>query len=132
MPCCAQALPHSHREKESDFPFPVELLQPPEEEGLSFRIPAAVTKLLDYRETRSDPRAILAVRTEMEALADVGTWDESTVMEKDQLKEFVRTLLSGRASGYAVSRTQNRPLTNSAGKADSASAPLQLATSLVR
>ena len=34
---------------------------------------------------RSDPKAIKALQVEGRALADIGTWDESTVVERDDV-----------------------------------------------
>jgi len=52
---------------------------------------AAVTRLLDRKETRANPKAIAAVRTEGRALADAGTWLESTVTEKTNLVNWAQT-----------------------------------------
>ena len=46
---------------------------------------AMVTKLLEHHETRTNPQAREALWKEGRALADVGTWDESTVQEKEAI-----------------------------------------------
>jgi hypothetical protein len=50
----------------------------------------AVTKLLDRVEMRADPLARAAVKAEGKALVGVGTWDESSVCEKDDLIKWAR------------------------------------------
>ena len=57
-----------------------------DEEGRE-RFSAFVTKLLDLKRTRSDPKAREAVRKEGRALADIGTWDEKTAQELEKLLE---------------------------------------------
>ncbi len=54
------------------------------------RFTAVVTKLLDFKTTRSDPKAKQALRTEGRALADCGTWNEATVQELEELLAEVR------------------------------------------
>ena len=39
-----------------------------------------VTKLLDFKQTRTDPEAIKAVRAEVADLAKAGTWDPDTLL----------------------------------------------------
>ena len=46
---------------------------------------ACVTHLLDRNQTNRDPKAILAVQTQCDALVSAGTWDLSTVTEKADL-----------------------------------------------
>ncbi len=46
---------------------------------------AVVTKLLDRSETRSNPKAIEAVKKEARALLEADTWLEDTVIEKSDL-----------------------------------------------
>ena len=46
---------------------------------------AAVTKALDYKTARIDPKAIQAIRAEADELIAAGTWDESTVISRAQL-----------------------------------------------
>ena len=63
---------------------------PPQEECVSAppkgdKTSGLVTKLLDHKEMRSDPKAIKALQVEGRALADIGTWDESTVAERDDV-----------------------------------------------
>jgi hypothetical protein len=56
------------------------------------RFTAMVTKLLDFKQTRTDPKARAAVKKEGRALADVGTWDEASVRElEDLLREVEKT-----------------------------------------
>ena len=56
------------------------------------RFSAMVTKLLDFKRTRIDPKAKAALRKEGRALADVGTWDEKSVQElEDLFREVQRT-----------------------------------------
>lgn len=60
--------------------------------GVNSTFSAMVTKLLDYKRTRTDPLAKEALRKEGRALADMGTWDESTVQVlEDLLKEVQKT-----------------------------------------
>jgi len=53
------------------------------------KIEAAVTKLLSRDEMRSPP-ATKAIRSEGRALVECGTWDESTVVERDVLFQRVK------------------------------------------
>ena len=55
------------------------------EPSLPIQVSAAVTKFRDRTETRRNPKAIAAVKAECRALADAGTWLESTVTEKQDL-----------------------------------------------
>ena len=48
-------------------------------------IRAAVTKLIDRKDVRSNPKAIAAIKTEGRALADARTWLEPSVIEKSHL-----------------------------------------------
>ena len=57
------------------------------EETISDRVRSSmlgVTKLLSFQETRNNPKAIEAVRNEVAALAECGTW-EDFAYEKDDL-----------------------------------------------
>ena len=58
-------------------------------ETTHYRVPLAVTHLLERWEW--DDKARQAVRDEGRALVDVGTWDESTVIERDDLLSRART-----------------------------------------
>ena len=58
-------------------------------ETAHYRVPLAVTHLLERWEW--DDKARQAVRDEGRALVDVGTWDESTVIERDDLLSRART-----------------------------------------
>jgi hypothetical protein len=49
----------------------------------------AVTKLLDFNETRHNPKAIAAVREEVEALAACGTWDQHPY-ERDEIVQWAQ------------------------------------------
>ena len=53
-------------------------------ESQTDKVPSLVTKLLDFKETRSSPKAREALKVEGRALADLGTWDESTVTERER------------------------------------------------
>ena len=44
-----------------------------------------VHSVLSWNETRTDPRAVSAVREEVEALAAIGTWDHENPIERDEL-----------------------------------------------
>ena len=52
--------------------------------------PALVTKLLSRAEMHSDPSALEAVRSEALGLLKLKTWDESSVIEKDELTSQAR------------------------------------------
>ena len=54
------------------------------------RVSGAVTRLLDFKETRTDPKAVEAVKKEVEALAAVGTWDAVNVRERDEVEAWAR------------------------------------------
>jgi len=69
-----------------------------------FEVPAAVTKLLDRKQTLSDPEAIKAVRTEGAALTAEGTWQLDTVVEKDEL------LARARQSGERIHLGEVMPI----------------------
>ena len=56
----------------------------------AMKVPTAVTKLLNYKETRYGPKAVAAVQTEVDALAACGTWDASTVAEKSDVIEWAK------------------------------------------
>ena len=58
---------------------------PPEQ-----KIPSAVTKLLNYKETRYSPKAVAAVQAEVDALAECGTWDVKSVAEKADVVEWAK------------------------------------------
>lgn len=88
MPC-VPVTPQDHREKEPDLGMPGVGHYPT---GTSVGpISALVHKLLSWKETRFDPKAVAAVREEVQALADVGTWDESSVTARDDLIEWAKT-----------------------------------------
>ena len=48
-------------------------------------VPLTVTKLLDRAQWKDDSKAIEAVRLEGRKLVEAGTWDEGSVIEKDDL-----------------------------------------------
>jgi len=52
--------------------------------------PFFVHSLLNWKQTRSDPQAIEAVRAEVDALAAVGTWDTENVYPKAQLIQWAK------------------------------------------
>ena len=60
----------------------------PEWENLD--VPAMVTRLLDRKETLSNPDAIKAIRKEADGLLKKGTWDINTVMEQSELLKGAR------------------------------------------
>ena len=62
----------------------------PEEEYVPLSVRLGVTKLLERWEMHSDPKAIAAVKAEAAALVEAGTWDESSVIEKEQLLELAK------------------------------------------
>ena len=56
------------------------------------RFAATVTKLSDFKRTRTDPLAKAALKKEGRALADVGTWDEASVKKlEDLFREVEKT-----------------------------------------
>ena len=57
---------------------------------LPWSVRLGVTKLLERWEMHSDPKAIAAVKAEAAALVEAGTWDESSVMEKEELLELAK------------------------------------------
>ena len=57
----------------------------PDRDSKSFPVTAAVTKLLDRNEMRSDPKAIAAVKAEAQGLLNEDTWLTSTAIEKADL-----------------------------------------------
>ena len=74
---------------------------PAEDNDLEFMtaeslVPGLVTKLLDRREYLSNPDAIAAVAKEIKGLQDAGTWDLSTVTEKEDL------VCQSRSSGESI------------------------------
>jgi hypothetical protein len=73
MPCGIK-VPHGHREKEPD-----------DQDVMGPKAHAMVTKLLDRSETRTNPKAIEAVKKEGRALLEADTWLEDTVIEKSEL-----------------------------------------------
>ena len=94
MPCVSPTQ-IGHREKHDVPSVPVECACAPlgmdePEVGVRVRTPLGVTKLLDYRETRTNPRAIEAVKAEVEALASRGTWDTEEVQEKEAVVEWAK------------------------------------------
>ena len=88
MPCCARVeTAHQDHLLDEFVDFGISALAQPV--GLYCyadhpKLPAMVTKLLDRKEMRR-PEAIAAIQAEGKALVEVGTWDESTVMERMQL-----------------------------------------------
>ena len=58
--------------------------------GIEIRTPLAVHTLLDWRQARSDPEAIKAIRSEMDGLEKVGTWDTSKVFPREELMQWAR------------------------------------------
>ena len=94
MPCVSPTQV-GHRERNDVPSVPVECACAPlgmdgPEVGVRLRTPLGVTKLLDYRETRTNPRAIEAVKAEVEALASRGTWDTEDVQEKEAVVEWAK------------------------------------------
>ena len=76
MPCSPPKLTQERRCKDEECRVPIECLcSQCDVREVSVRVPCAITKLLDYRETRSNPRAVEAVQAEIEALGAVGIWD---------------------------------------------------------
>ena len=51
------------------------------------RVGGAVTRLLDYGETRSDPLAVKAVQDEVDALEKAGTWDWENVCAREEVEQ---------------------------------------------
>jgi len=108
--CCVPPTQQGHREKEPDetsFGMSVPLSWPfgfsddnlrdssPSLAG-SGRAFAAVTKLLDRKDVRNDPKAMEAIRNEGKALQLSETWDEKTVVEREDL------LAQSRAEGSTI------------------------------
>jgi len=79
MPCF-DANVHAHRQRDVDTSGFAHNL----DDDVT-AVNAAVTRLLDRKETRSDAKALKAIRDEGMALLESKTWDESTVIEKDEL-----------------------------------------------
>ena len=52
---------------------------------LSDVVPGLVTKLLDRKEYKTNPRAIQAIKEEGQGLQEAGTWDLSSVREREDL-----------------------------------------------
>ena len=89
MPC-VPVKPQTHREKDVDpIPPAVSSTCPPEDK-VSCPVSALVHKLLSWKETRFDPKAVEAVKAEVQALADIGTWDESSVTSRADLIEWAQ------------------------------------------
>ncbi len=65
-------------------------------------IPAAVTRLLDRKEWRHNPKAYEAIKKEADGLIKSGTWDHNSVSEKDDVaseaKESCETVHFGNIS----------------------------------
>jgi hypothetical protein len=93
MMACVPVRDIGHREKEGKS-TPVECACAPPGDpeqpqvGIRLRIPAMVTKLLSFKETRCNPKAIAAVRAEIDALEACGTWDVSTLCEKQEVIDW--------------------------------------------
>ena len=94
MPVVPSVPQNEHREKECESKIPVECVcaSPAVSSNaqVEVRVPSCVHTLLNWNQTRTDPKAIAAVRGEVEALADVGTWDSENVIERDELIEWAR------------------------------------------
>ena len=95
---CAPALPvvacspaASHRELAEAISTPVECACAPPATlpQIAIRVCGAVTKLLDFNETRHNPKAIAAVREEVEALAACGTWGQHPY-ERDDIVRWAQ------------------------------------------
>ena len=90
MPCVAVTTTgHQPREVESHVPAECHLA--PQSEGISLLTKGLVHQLLSWKETRSDPLAVQAVRDEVNALAEVGTWDESSACSRDHLIKWAQS-----------------------------------------
>ena len=67
------------------------------------RVSGAVTRLLDYAETRSNPLAIKAVQDEVDALEKASTWDWENVCAREEVEQWARdngvTVLIGLGRG---------------------------------
>ena len=83
----APALRRNPRNPDETFKLMVKSAESLNEPGVQ---PMMVTKLLDRKEMFQHPDAIKAVREEAEGLLKLNTWDESTVIEKDELNEKAR------------------------------------------
>ena len=79
-------------------------------------VPAFVHTLLERKQTRTDPKAVAAVRGEVEALSEAGTWDEDNVIEKDVLLERAKhnkqKVYVGEGSGICSIKNSELPETD--------------------
>jgi hypothetical protein len=92
MPCVATQTATGHREIEDAVSIPVECACAPPQDGeqVGVRVSGAVTKLLDFNETRSNPKAIATVREEIEDLEKYGTWDSDHMCERQEVETWAR------------------------------------------
>ena len=90
MPCIASQC-CEHREKDITSTTPVDChLDQPAREGVSLLTRGLVHQLLSWKQTRCDPKAVQAVKDEVNSLAEIGTWDETTACSKDKLIQWAQ------------------------------------------
>ena len=75
-----------------------------------------VHQLLDWKQARTDPQAIAAVRAEVDALAAIGTWDTENVYPKDELIAWAQSIKSkliiGEGLGICFIKNSELPITD--------------------
>ena len=88
MLACVPVQDYGHREHEvvlTDFAASPASIPVYAESLACDTAPAAVTKQIDYKDVKRDPKAIAAIQKEGRALVDADTWLEETVIERDDL-----------------------------------------------